>query len=1162
MSSTKATSGVTHLPKQATIESSVTSLERETQRAFASELSTAVRDLAAVPTRASVQRLIDLVPEFTIILGKSLNEFPTTGEEREGITSSERILGSRSMELDRLLVSFRSYLLLNSREDLQNSYDRFSSCQPEEGRITEEAFLKLSNTVQKRISSCEEEAVLFLALIYNTAAKAPPTHWDMLPHAVDNATEYEERRSVFLKEAARSDDHVEILKSLISNLPEKLPSLSRLNPSDQYLYKLAVTSTPNLGQLLQLESMEGTLIGYSQLPSRTKDLHFTQFLAQVCGARGFESELGSLTMNEDLAQRWLNLEASLNLSDPASIYNSVVLERAAAYGIDPGTSLGRAIVRLGAMYGLTNSIEAKHLKNALTSPIFPTKDRELLISELSVTGLEGTPAIIAYHTPALLKNCKHHSLQSQSPYLQGFGRGLRALAHVYQLTRQEFGEVNAPYLDVSVRPLAAQASKLSLRPEFSVSRVLTPTNPEESPTTLPAKVVFGISPTWNEYCEALHESKYQASLPLAPPIIDNHKMLHHIRVSSQNLLNKAPLIFTARNLSNNQQVIFENKVRHTLHLATVVSLYVPPETTIPLPRDSRDNSHPDDEILLDSLKLQILCKELAQKLTPESGERLPSRVLSELLQCAEDVLSHARFAYSSPVAHQIQVLEDTPVSVFSFMKNNKSVADIHFTKAPSLLISETLSETPLAPTGTCSVIAEQTTTRSVRELEEIHSVFNRFVGLNKPIFPPLSITSSNYSTHTHSLNKLLACRNRKREIELQLQIVDEKLGLHCDTVSLVTRGASHSDDSLIWKLLEIRKELLNAAHQLHFDYNASDYTLLTSKIERANKYLQSLPSIEVRHTSILHAGTPDLTSIVSEMSELVAPYQYQRSDPRMYDQGGCAVDASPQTLLKLFMAGARCILCRTELNKLTGFCIYLPHEVLSQNFREIPDLFSTYGTTSFIWYLHVDPSSSGLLPTYDLVVNRFRLDSCAYDVATSQVANLNRPSLTMSSSSSGRGTFVPYYLIPFSTTPNKQPKFFSIGLISPLSSAWRNFSGLYHANDATAHVTAKDIVNRNIPAFYRREIEDLLILFSIVNDRREYILSRGENVPWAIRNEVKFRLENWTSRVTDFLKSKSEQPELVSRCLTTNTDDSIALLVDHFRDKLSLRDIRSFLNYF
>jgi hypothetical protein len=1132
-------------------------------------LSDSVRDFVRLPTRAKLDKLAVVVPEIEVILGVPLKEFPTLSVEREGVSTSERLLGKRILEFDRLLTSLRSIVtLLDAGQGCAKAYNHFTSSQNEASRLTEENFQRLAQTVHVRITSTEKEALLFLALINNTAAKTDHQNWKVLEsQSVDRAARYLQ----FTEAIKGTDDHVVVLTKRLELLPEDFPSLSLLSPGESSIYSALVGETPNLGQLLQLEGMEGLLLKYPQLPEEVRALHFVQYLAQVCGARGHENELGSLTMTEDLAQRWLNLEICLSKKTPEEIYRGVLMERGFAYGVDPSNKEGRALIRLASMYGLRGPSEAAELSNALFSPLFPAHDRDIIITELSATGTHENTAILAYHAPALLKNALESGRKSPLCYLSGFGVGLRTLASILEHTRELVDNNVIPISEVSVREVARYATQLPLQPRGCISVSLE--NGRYSAT---------ISSEWRDFYEKLpaFDSVVESLLPKLQS--SAHLYLDDIASLSSTLQTLVSVSTTSQVRPIEEREQLNLIIRQVYFLSNIVSLFIPYDlevdknartetrTSLVAPTSYASKIGQSSQKLIEtSSTLRKRISELTAYVVSDFTEIYPKNASEQLIEKLDEIERRCLELARGQNHYTVNLITSEGYSLLTIKDERQSSAEFVFTSGGCPHLFQDRIDLDGSYGEIATVHALQFTNCSSSQKANYRQLARLFFGQKTLPFH----LSSSFSTHQRASMSEWDAQTRVVEAKNLLTPVREYSARIVDTISSTLKTNSHGDHSPVWNIVDLLAVLKYSSREYIVTGTSASKEHLLKEIEYVNKILAKYPEPAPGVTCVVDKATPKLVERLNQIEISTRGLRYDRTDPRMYEQGGCVLDISLNTLQTLIKAGATLIICQPSEGYVTGFKIVVPSATLAIYAPQLLKIGKNFGSYGLIYYLQVTPDLDPTIPTYDLLVNRFRIEAAGDDVALAQIAHSNKRSLYANLSSLGRAFLLPNYR---TALMNQQVKIgsggesvnnlttgdFSAGIVAPVSDHWRTqFSsvGTSHLHTVTL---VRSMVNRNLPSFFNRGIFDLAEMYRVICQRDSYLKAKIDDLSRSELKEITTKIPRWVSDVENFLTSYSFRPKITLEKLRSLDREKYSLIKDDLREDIPHEEVRKHLNYF
>lgn len=946
--------------------------------------------LARFPSPANAQAFAALVPEFAVVLGPPKASYPALPDPSDQrATPSERITGERNPELDRFVVSLRSYFELRQGDD---GYEAFVGDQPSETRLSRDTYSKLSSVVTQCIDSPPQQLATVLGLLYNAAAKGPAERWA----ALSGAPAGECRTAAVACERIRSatDDHAAVLSYILDKLPEWVPTVHRhLAAEDVSQFKRAHLSTPNVGQLMLLESMEATLRSYPALSEGVKGTHFVHYLLAVCGARGHEVGSGCLTMEEHRARQWLDTHRATKAETPDRIYAAVLEERASLYGLNPHSPEGRALVRVCSMAGLSNHTEAKLLADIFRSDLLTADERHAITTELGYTGISGPVAILPRYMPALLTNIARASTELSREREEAFATALKTVAHMFTIGREHVSaserDKTDGYVSITVRDAASHARVIPFCPASCV-RVETIAGGDR----------YTIHPEWIALAGERRREE-AAVIPMPPRERVKHKTLEIVGDYARRILSDLSLRLLERRLDSEHSAALARSVGTIFHAASYVALFAPKDTEVPpsvlaITEKNTERMIADLKTLLEHMESSV--GENDRGLVPESIGEVVDRSLEALRgldKLALDAPAFIKVTVAPSANHQaFTIAGEQGATVIRF----QPLADV----GPLRAATDRLAD--CGPVVTVLDI-RRTGETGLSAADEI-DLFRRWVGPSSALFSPqFSLDDGGARKPLRSGESEGLGRRLERSRDL-LEKINEDLGRTVDLVTLASPFCAYHRNPTLIALVEARKLVAASARRWMLEPNEANKALLVEVLREARRRARVGDS--VAHTGVISRNSSTASEVIQEMANLSASFGAPPDDIRVPLYGAFTRDISTRLLGTLLDLGSRIVTCRRDDGALVGYCVYLPGHRLEG--RGADDLFgplAPYGRVSFINYLFVSPDASASLPVYQLLTNRYRLEAGEHDATAFLVLSDNRRSIAVNCSEVGGGVLSP-----------------------------------------------------------------------------------------------------------------------------------------------------------
>lgn len=303
-----------------------------------------------------------------------------------------------------------SIMLLNAV--LENDYEGFSNCQPEETRITQQSFCRIRDYVKSVLKTKDDEDAMRAYLIINDLGKV-----EDFVHKIAETVGVE------------SVDHDKILYEGLNAHPEFSPTFSALDEKYQKLILIGLKTMFNMGQYVQCECLPANLVPLLDIDLYSFEFYIVHVLFYIAGVAGHVNPNGSIIFNEFYWKRFsAALETILHMirtHDDGGVMQVEVLYRGYSQIIDsrihetygPEDAYneylertrrlleiddGYLIVKLCNLIRVSTVKEAEEVRQAYYN--LDSWVKTILNKELRATGIGLDSGVRLYYTPATFQN--------------------------------------------------------------------------------------------------------------------------------------------------------------------------------------------------------------------------------------------------------------------------------------------------------------------------------------------------------------------------------------------------------------------------------------------------------------------------------------------------------------------------------------------------------------------------------------------------------------------------------------------------------------------------------------------------------------------------------------------------------------------------------------
>lgn len=275
---------------------------------------------------------------------------------------------------------------------LEDNYDAFCECQPDDVRITKESFAEIRKFVKSVLKNADDEEAMEVYLVINDLGKVG----DFVQKIKDEM-------------GIESVDHDVILYEGLNCHPEFSPTFTALSEKYQKLILAGLKANFNMGQFVQCENLPANLIPLKDIEKEARDFYMIHVLFDIAGAAGHVKSNGSLIVNEVYWKRfsWAleAIEAFCRGEMTAKrAYEEYLIKTMEYFGIYVSliSEASMVIGKLCNLIRVTNHDEARQVEKAYYD--LPEYTRANLEKEMTASGIDNDTAILLYYLPAMLQN--------------------------------------------------------------------------------------------------------------------------------------------------------------------------------------------------------------------------------------------------------------------------------------------------------------------------------------------------------------------------------------------------------------------------------------------------------------------------------------------------------------------------------------------------------------------------------------------------------------------------------------------------------------------------------------------------------------------------------------------------------------------------------------
>ncbi len=323
----------------------------------------------------------------------------------ESPSPSEILYGCNYDEVNRTLVGILALRWIHNRD-----YERFTSPQPRETRLTKDSFAWLYELFATGIKDLGDLFALVLSMVINDLGKDPNLEEDYYFQTRNRLPD--QNHDSLLLEAAKAG---------------MVPALDYLDAQkrQEVMLGLELGSELNAGQLAQAESVPVNLEGLLNMRGQEHafNLKFMEQILDVAGALGHLDSSGSKNFIEPVFQAFKTVhEVSLDIiagnSNPRQGYDKVLTKRGNLLQVKGFRRLSvsdreeRALLRLLTMGRTADKPQAELFQKSFHA--LDGVNKEQLVKGLNIDGNINETAVLPYYMPAIISTTLENTKDSDA----------------------------------------------------------------------------------------------------------------------------------------------------------------------------------------------------------------------------------------------------------------------------------------------------------------------------------------------------------------------------------------------------------------------------------------------------------------------------------------------------------------------------------------------------------------------------------------------------------------------------------------------------------------------------------------------------------------------------------------------------------------------------
>ena len=252
-------------------------------------------------------------------------------------------------------------------------------------------------------------------------------------------------------------DHDRLLAEMVSACPGLFPGLYHLTALQQDMFRAALNTNFNLGQMTQGENLPADLALIQHVDSKTRMLRLIAELYDFAGATGHVCHDRSILLNEDNLAAYLMAITQLNRAPYANAYQRYIRLRAHKAGITHDEQDSYVLGRIIAL-SRTFTLEKGELVREVWRSL-PASTRTILQNEMGEADDARRPGILLYYAPALIAN----AVKSFDDFRRGLTYALEIFASQFEKARAGDHHAGEAVIIVNIADLARQAAHAGSR---------------------------------------------------------------------------------------------------------------------------------------------------------------------------------------------------------------------------------------------------------------------------------------------------------------------------------------------------------------------------------------------------------------------------------------------------------------------------------------------------------------------------------------------------------------------------------------------------------------------------------------------------------------------------------------------------------------------------
>jgi hypothetical protein len=384
-----------------------------------------------------ISELNERYPELSWLTG-DVNATPEASVASDGKAKIGETLYP-NLEVKSLVEFERTAVGLVLLEHVRNGdYESFVECQPEATRLSRVSFDELRASTDRILPDNEAYEAMQTFMVINDIGK--------VKNVVDQAQK---------EHGIANVDHDILMLDLLRKDPSISPSFLRLDSTKQRLIIDGLATKFNLGQLLQAESIPGSLGELQGADLETLEFFLLHTYYDIAAVAGQNKQNGSAIMNQSTHTNFCDSrDAAVRIANqsqtPVESYDQYLGSKASQLELDISDPRQKAITRICCMLRKTSKGDSDAVIS--TFDVLDANTQTTLIDELTKDGINDEASWL-YYGPAMLGNL------TTKDSVNGLKIGLTTMARVYQESKSMFkGGDNVGAFTIMANELASEAA--------------------------------------------------------------------------------------------------------------------------------------------------------------------------------------------------------------------------------------------------------------------------------------------------------------------------------------------------------------------------------------------------------------------------------------------------------------------------------------------------------------------------------------------------------------------------------------------------------------------------------------------------------------------------------------------------------------------------------